>query len=193
MIAFIKIHKRLVAVFVAFVIFIIFLAVIFAPRSNQNGSGSQLPSVLGFFGIKPGETKKSDVVAKLGQPVSETKRTNTTIDEFKSASLNRTHEIIFDTSNIVRISKQVITAGDRTTVSDIVKVYGESKNILYGDDSVNGVNLYVYPDKGIAMLANLNSNTLFEVWYFTPTTMDQFTANFAIGYSTDIQQVKPSF
>lgn len=193
MITFIRLHKRLVAVVVAFVIFLVFLAVIFAPRNNQNGSSSQTLSVLGFFGIKPGETKKSDVISKLGQPVSETKRTTTTIDEFKSASLNRTHEIIFDTSNIVRISKQVITAGDKTSVSDIVKIYGETKNVLYGDDSVNGVDLYVYPDKGIAILANLNSNTLFEVWYFAPTTMDQFTANFATGYSTDIQQVKPSF
>lgn len=85
-----------------------------------------------------------------------------------------------------RFFKEIITSSENKTPRDLINVYGDTQNILYGNDAINGIFLYVYPDKGIAYLGNKSSNTLFEIWYFEPTTMDTFITNWASGYSKQI-------
>jgi hypothetical protein len=193
MVNFIKSHKKLMFFLGAFVFFILFLIIVFLPKNPRNILPSQTISPAGFVGIKPGETTKSDVVNSLGKASTEVKIPGGTIDDFKSASVNRTHEITFDSKNIVQIAKQVITAQDKKSPIDIQNTYGQPQNVLYGPDFVNGVNLYVYPEKGAAMLANVRSNTLFEIWYFSPTTLENFIKNFGSGYSSDASSNKSSF
>lgn len=127
--------------------------------------------------LLPGTSTLDDVFKDLGQPIK-------TIDGgtllYSSESKNRNHEVVVKENKVVFI-KEIITVNG-VKIPDMETKYGKSKIQLYGLDDV--YSLFVYPDKGVAYVGNPTSNTVSEIWYFEPTTLDRFLLTWAQEYSS---------
>lgn len=91
-------------------------------------------------------------------------------------------EISFVDDKVVFI-KEIVTTKDGKTADDITSQYGTAPHFLYGPASVNGFNLYVYPDKGIAYVGHVAEPVILEVWYFQPISLEEFQRRWAPNYS----------
>lgn len=178
LISFVKNHKIIVVIITFFVIgsVIAFLAI------NKR---QPLPSQgTAWENLTPGESTKSDVVARLGEPLSESENSAA----FRSQSLNRPHQAVFEEEEEkVIFLREIITAKDSKDIPTIQDQYGIPTHTLYGPESQNGFDLYVYPSQGIAYLGNPTTGDLLEIWYFQPTTIELFIENWAQDYSTSTQ------
>lgn len=145
-----------------------------SPPSSAHGEG--------YKELYPGMSSKSQVIASLGQPKEEKTLESRLILSFPSLSPERKNEAAFEGETLV-FFKEVITAKDAETIEDITKNFGEAKYVLFGPGSMSGFNLYVYPEKGFAYIGNPTGNTLLEVWYFSPVSIEEFKRLWAKGYS----------
>lgn len=182
MISFFNLHRKLFLFIFALLFLVVSAFILLSQKPAQLLTNREIQVWNNF---QPGKTTKKDVVNKLGDPETETKTDGGSLDAFSSESPVRLHQVLFDSQNVSQLFKKIITAGDTATPKDIIQIYGDASNILYGADSINGIYLYVYSDKGIAYLGNNQSNTLFEIWYFAPTSLDNFMKNLASGYSKE--------
>jgi hypothetical protein len=130
----------------------------------------------------PGKTTRSEVLSVLGQPKQDIQGTTNETLIYGATSKTLSHQIIIE-GGVVTMVKEMISYGDTEKVSDITKVYGLSTFSLYGQGSEGGSKLYVYPDKGIAYIGMPQFDTLEEIWHFEPTTVENFKAKWAAGYS----------
>ncbi|OGM56205.1 hypothetical protein A3E46_00695 [Candidatus Woesebacteria bacterium RIFCSPHIGHO2_12_FULL_46_16] len=128
----------------------------------------------------PGTSSRGDVLKNLGQPLNDEA---SELLNFKSNNPNLPHQAVVPEDTVVFI-REIITAKDKKTTEDITSQYGNAPYTLYGPASVNGFNLYVYPDKGIAYIGHVEESILLEIWYFQPTTIEDFQTRWAKGYST---------
>lgn len=135
--------------------------------------------------LVPGFSSKSDAIEKLGAPLNGPDSPSL---EFKSSNPNLPHEVIIANDKVVFIKEIIKVEGGKTS-NDIIELYGEALKVLYGPDSIHGFNLYVYPDKGIAYLGHIKEPLLLEIWYFQPTTLQEFKAKWASGYSESYRPI----
>jgi len=157
--------------------------------SENNSSNSSAPRDLpiSFNQINPGVSTKELVIKDLGQPINSALVNGLTEDFYKNPnSLNRKHVIISNAAGVVVFVREVITSNDTKSVKSITDIYGKPPVVLYGPDQEAGIFLYSYPDRGVAMLANMEVKdpVLFEIWYFQPTDSDSFLKLWAIEYKT---------
>lgn len=134
-------------------------------------------------GLTPGVSSNAEVESVLGSPISKSTSGDKTTEGFSSTSLNYPNEITFDTNGKAVFIRRIVTAKDNFNVKDITDTYGAGSTRLYGPESVNGMDLYVYPTKGVAYLGNPDGNVVLEVWYFVPTTLENFLKTWATSYS----------
>lgn len=181
-----RMNKKIVVV--GIIIFILLFGAIFLLGAGRKKTPTPVPTTtsgVSWQGLVAGKSTKDQVNGVLGNPLSETSSGNQTTNTYSSLSETRPNSAVFDNnSNTALFLRQIVSAKDTKTTKDIVDVYGETNTKLYGLDWINGIYLFVYLDKGIAYLANPDSNTLFEVWYFPPTTLDNFLKTWATDYST---------
>lgn len=143
--------------------------------------------------IVPGQTKKEEVVASLGNPVSQVQQGAFEIDFFTNQnSINKKHEVVTE-KNIVRFVREIVTTKDKKKTDDIVSAYGKPTIELFGIGAEAGLILFAYPESGIAYLANNRDKTLFEILYFEPQPLSTFLATWGKEYSTNPEDVKEHF
>jgi len=183
MIAFIKNHKTITILLTILVVLMIVNKFI-TQEKTQNTKSQNLTQPTekppSFKDVVPGKSTKEEVIAKLGNPVKE--ETGKNLLEFKSTAPGKPHQILLE-GDKVSLIKETVTLEDKKTVNDIKKVYGEPKYVLYGPRYIAGFHLFVYPEKGIAYIGQEQSGVLLEVWYFYPTTLEEFIKKFAPDYS----------
>jgi hypothetical protein len=158
----------------------VFLAFLFRSRPEppvQNGTPS---TGADFKSIIPGYSSKQDTIAELGKPLNDEE---SDLLSFKSNNPNLSHQVVTAEDKVTFI-KEIVSPNDNKTTEEITSQYGEAPYVLYGPDSVNGFNLYIYPDKGIAYLGHIKEPILLEVWYFQPTSFEDFKQRWATNYST---------
>lgn len=174
-------RKRLITFLIIFLIILVGVIVFFFARSKKAvPTPTGLPtSGASYKSLTPGVSSKEDAIKLLGTPLNSS--TSDTLD-FKSNNPNLPNQV--DTSNDkVSLIKEIVTVSDKKTTTDITGQYGIAPSVLYGPDSVNGFNLYVYPDKGIAYIGHIKEPIVLEIWYFQPTTLENFISKWAPNYS----------
>jgi hypothetical protein len=164
---------------VAFILFNVFSTKKTVAPTSTVGSGVAPASLEKLI---PGKTTRGEVITLLGQPRQDIQGTSNETLVYGATSKTLSHQIIIE-GGIVTMVKEMISYGDTEKVSDITKVYGLSTFSLYGQGSEGGSKLYVYPDKGIAYIGMPQFDTLEEIWHFVPTTVEDFKAKWAAGYS----------
>lgn len=138
--------------------------------------------------LTPGISSREEINQKLGSPTSEKTEGDKTIASYKSKSATRPNVVTYQNQTGI-FFKEIVTTKDSQRTGDIIKIYKEAKYILYGPDAPNGDYLFVYPENGIAYLGNPNTGTLLEIWYFTPTTFEDFKSKWASDYSSTLPRV----
>jgi len=128
--------------------------------------------------LTPGISSKSDAIKEFGAPIN---GEGSSALLFGSDNPNFPHQVALQEDKVEFI-KQIITAKDKENANEIKALYGDPPYILYGEYSASGFNLYVYPDKGIAYIGHPKEGILLEIWYFTPTTIEDFRSKWAKNY-----------
>jgi hypothetical protein len=177
---------KIIFLFVAFVVLIagyVVYRLMTKPKTTTSPPTTTNKQQGAYNDLLPGESALSDVEKALGKPLSEQEINNLQKLEFKSVSETRNNEAIIKDQKLAFFKEMVYS---NKTAEDITKQYGVTDNILYGPDAYNGYNLYVYPENGIAYLGNPVTRDLLEIWYFSPTTLDDFKQNWAADYSDEL-------
>lgn len=134
-----------------------------------------------FGEILPGKTSVEKVDEILGKPIgSETQNGNTILD-YKTTNKYINDQVVAN-NDLVKIVKKAVIFGDKTNAETITKDFGIAPYTLYKQSSNSVFNLYVYPQNGIAYLGHLDG-TVMEIWYFEPTTIEDFISKWAPNYS----------
>ncbi len=141
-----------------------------------------VPKVADYKSVIPGISTESDLNKILGTPVKTTIDGNRKLDEYKSTSELRLHNAVIENDKVIFI-KEIISSYDTTKSSDLTSLYGEPPVKLYSKFPNASFYLYVFPSNGIAYLGHTDG-TLLEIWYFIPTTIQEFLSKWATEYST---------
>lgn len=149
---------------------------------DQNNQTIKVPADLSQ--ITPGKSTRGDVINKLGQPNKESKSATGDVLFYNSTSKTRDSQITIS-QDIVILIKEMLTYSDPKKASDIEKAYGLSNYSLFGPDYAGGNKLYIYPAKGIAYLGDPKFDTIDEIWYFEPTSIEIFKQKFAPNYTQE--------
>lgn len=169
---------------------ILSLLFIFTQVSNNKKPSAEPKNLTqaNYGSITPGVSTVNDVTSKLGKPIN----TDPNSLEYKSLSPNRNNQININ-QGTVSLVKEIVTLKDTKKISDITNAYGLAQKILYGPDAAAGFYLFVYPQNGIAYVGHPESGLLLEIWYFSPTDLAGFKANYAKGYSESYQPKPDKF
>ncbi len=140
-----------------------------------------------FNSIAPGVSTEKTVREQFGEPLSVTEKGLKKTLEYESSSLTRRHQVTVEETQVLFI-KEIVSINDDKRSPDLVQKYGIPTSVLYNKTSPNDTfPLYVYPEKGLAYLGH-EDGTLIEIWYFPPTSIDEFINKWAQNYSLE----KPS-
>lgn len=151
------------------------------PQTTKNTSQATFKSLI------PGKSTEEDVSLVFGKSL----KTDSNTSEYQSSSPNENHKVVFE-NRVVSLIKEIVTFQDNKKASDIIDVYGVPQNILYGSYSSIGFFLFVYPENGLAYIGNPNGGgVLLEIWYFSPTDIDNFKKNYAPNYSSTPKTIPP--
>lgn len=162
------------------VIAIIIVFFVFMKINESNIKPSPTPGAASWTGILPGKTTTNDATKILGTPIA----SSGNVLDFQSKSPTENNKITSENGKVVFI-RHVIAKGDNTSTTQITDLYGAAPIRLYGPDSNGGEDLYVYPDKGVAYLANQPKEYVFEIWYFEPMSVNDFIQKWAPNYSSN--------
>lgn len=135
-------------------------------------------------GIRVGADTKDEILNKLGAtPVSSTiSATGNEILSFSSEHPYWPDQVYIQSqgqeSTLVKERLLNTTPGELKTYID---KYGPPDAILASNDDLPalGFRLHVFPKAGLAVNANPNNGVVFEVWYFSSTTLAKFQTEFA--------------
>jgi hypothetical protein len=149
------------------------------PSTTGTNSGSQ--KVATYGSIAPGVSTQDQVTTALGKSTGTETINGQTAFQYKSTNQNRFHQVIYN-NGTVSLIKEVVNSNDNIKSDYVTNQYGMAPYMLYNDQSNNYFNLYVYPSNGIAYLGHADG-TVLEIWYFQPTTLDDFIKNWGTGFS----------
>lgn len=179
----------------AVIVIVIIIAKTFFKTTEKTTSSSELtitpppiivPTIIpqtNWQKIIPGKTSKNDLEQILGKPLKTKNEDNITYSFYQSNSKNWPAEItISKLNNTITFVKDYLP---KTKYTEFLQKFGnpELKN-LYGLHSQNGFLTFVWPQNGIAVIANENLDEVIEVWYFSQTTKDEFLATWGKDLKT---------
>lgn len=178
---FIKKHWFLFLLILTSAFYFVNLSIKGPPETNPNVSQAPIVKVATFGTLTPGSSTANDVAKVLGSPIDTKTTDGTTTNQYKSTNQYRFHVVTF-ANGVAILIKKVVNSGDNITSDPIRSTYGVAPNLLYNKLNNNPFNLFVYPAAGIAYLGH-EDGTMLEIWYFQPTTIDDFIKNWGSGFS----------
>ena len=134
--------------------------------------------------IEAGKSTASQL-DKLGEPKEEQRTTEGQLLLYQSENEYHLDEVETKGNKVIFIKEKMYSKSDRSLWARIDSL-GNSYTMLYGPNSNSGINLFVYPAYGVAYLANQLGDLIFETWYFTPSTLEEFLSLRQLsGYSEE--------
>lgn len=167
--------NRRVVLTMVFLLFLVLgmTALLVARRTQEKGPASLPPAInqVAWRGVAPGKTAVGELGDRLGPPLNiEPSRGGSTL-YYPSTSGNWPTAVV-ESRGVVRFVREHVFAPADTSYANRVRSFLEGPVVLYGPEFESGRNLYVFPGRGIALLANKDANYVFEVWYFQPSTLE---------------------
>ncbi|HJY98826.1 MAG TPA: hypothetical protein VJ227_03875 [Patescibacteria group bacterium] len=167
-------------IWIVVVVAIAFFGDIYLQRATRRGAAptpTPVSRIASYKNVTPGVATEADLRQAFGTPVKTTVSDGQTIDEFTSTSELRLHSAIIENGKVIFI-KEIVSAHDTRIAKDITDIYGPASYFLYNKSPNDVFNLYAYPSNGIAYVGSENG-ILLEVWYFQPTTFEDFLNRWA--------------
>jgi len=123
-------------------------------------------------GIIPGTTTKAQVIALLGNPVSSQEDGDVEFLFFSSSSKTRLDSISLQNQVVVLVSALVGQANPLKW-SEVKAQYGKPAKIGYSDYS-EGSMAHIYPDRGVAFIADEAVDQVFIRECFVPMSLEKY-------------------
>ncbi len=135
--------------------------------------------------ITPGQTTPEQLSQRLGQPTNKGQWKSFEVLDYPSNS--KWNDKIFLQNNEIALVTEIIPRETTQKSTNYINKYGNPPLTMYGLLSPT-FNLYAYPSLGFAMVANPDQKILYQLWYFPPTTNNDFINNLATPneYTLDI-------
>lgn len=151
---------------------------------------SPFNKIASFDEIIPGKTSIEKINELLGKPLDSTKSGDLDVFNYKSENQYRTHKVYSKDGLTELIIEEIVN--ENKTANDVRKIYGIAPEILYEKTLTSVFNLYVYPSNGIAYLGHEDGGVL-EIWYFVPTTIEDFITKWGSDYSKEPSKEIPKY
>ncbi len=129
-----------------------------------------------WSGVIPGQTTADEIYQRLGVPVASTGSAAGQTLSYPSANKYWTNDIDVQNNKAVFIKERVFAPAELSLSKRVASLGGDGVT-LYGPDFSSGINLYVFPSLGVALYGSQAQNIVYEVWRFTPTTIQGFLAS----------------
>lgn len=186
-----KILIPLLIVFVVSVLFIINYANKKESTVESKPTLTPVSRIADFNEVVPGKTSIEKINELLGSPLSTISLNNIDTSMYKSSNQYRTHEVVSENGIVKLIIEEVV---DNSKNSETIKkIYGVAPEVLYEQLPSSVFNLYVYPENGIAYLGHESGNAILQIWYFEPTTIQDFISKWASGFSKQKTKEIPQY
>jgi len=169
--------KKIIIIFLAVLCVVLLLFLAFrAHPANKGGAPKPSPVPTPFpslyRGLAPGVSTESDAVATLGNPVRKDESPGGATLVYSSGLENQPVNIDMTKDGVVyRIYEPVSSA---LRYADLTKNLGPPDLVLYGRFERQGFRLFVFLGRGLALLANPQTQEVKERWYFPQTDPDTF-------------------
>jgi hypothetical protein len=181
--------KKLLVLFIIFII-VAFLVVFLqkpivkqTPRVSPTTTPSPTPVISSLFqNISPGITTESELVKTLGVAISIITRGEKKIYKYPSIASNVMTNIDVNKGGVVEKMVEPLPPGIK--FNNISAPLGQGDFELYGVLERSGFRLYVYLSRGVALLANPETQEVSERWKFQPTTASLFLQSLAPNMTT---------
>lgn len=124
-----------------------------------------------------------DIENNLGQPIKTEIENNQKVFYYHSHLENWPIKVyVSQKDQKVTLIKEFFP--QNKSYQDFLAKLGPPEKELFGPFSQIGFSVFVFPKKGIALVANTQENLVFEIWYFSPTTIE----NFVKKYEKDLNE-----
>lgn len=98
---------------------------------------------------------------------------------FTSNNTTRPNIIIANSKEGVVFQRSVTIPSNPVKISDYTESYGQAKWIFKGSDFYGATaQTYIYPELGIAFIANPQTDQVFELHVFTPTKVEEYVKKY---------------
>lgn len=166
---------------IAIVLYIVSLFVK-GPAKDANPTPTPVAKVATYKNLIPGTSTENDVTSVWGRPVTTETLDGQKVSDYRSTNQYRFHQVIYYNGK-AKLIKEIVNSNDNINADYITGTYGTTADKLYEKYPHSSFNLYVYPSNGIAYLGHVDG-TIKEIWYFEPTTFENFIVDWGQDYST---------
>lgn len=149
-----------------------------SPASSTSGT------INAWNGLIPGISTDTDMKTGLGESSGIVQTVRGAIYSYPSTNQYWKNEVTVSEKVVVFIRERIFPPSN-TSLKDFRNKFSEPPIVLYGPDHMSGTYLYSYTTKGVALLANEYQNTIYQVWRFSPVSINEFLALPQLdGYAT---------
>lgn len=151
----------------------IFTAVVAGLLLGFYFSYSRKAEVPVWQGVRPSITTKEEVIKTLGAPIKEkqTPLGNTLL--YPSDNKVFPNTILFDKEDKVTSIFIQVPTNDPIKFSEWLQDYGQPKKEMYNSYSAF-TKTYIFPNKGVAVVANKEADQIYSIHYFQPTNLEDY-------------------
>jgi hypothetical protein len=125
-----------------------------------------------YQGITPGQTKKADVLALLGDPARTQQEGANEILLYPSSFTRQFNRIVLQ-NQVVVLLDVLIDADHALAYSTVKANYGEPGLLAY-TNYLQGSMTYIFPDKGFAVIADEIKDVVFIKQCFLPLSSEEY-------------------
>jgi hypothetical protein len=178
--------KKIVVIFAVSLCVVVLLFWVFKKSPANNGGGalpSPTPETFAsmYRGLAPGTSTENDAVAALGRPLRKDEGAEGTTLVYSSGIGNQPINVDVTSNGIISRINEPVDSSLR--YNSLVEGFGSPDLILYGVFEREGFRLFVFLNRGIAFLANPQSQEVKERWHFPQADAETFRRVFAPNMS----------
>ncbi|MCX6793756.1 MAG: hypothetical protein NTY06_01490 [Candidatus Gottesmanbacteria bacterium] len=137
---------------------------------------------VGFRGIDLNTATAGGVISVMGNPVRTDLGQNQKTLIYTPGVGNQPININTDANN--KVDSVIEPSQPGTKLSVLQALLGKEDVLLYGNYYYSGYYLYTYLALGTAVLANPETDTVKERWYFPPVSLPAFLQTVGVGFQT---------
>ncbi len=141
------------------------------PQNSDNAQGSgEIGSCLP--GILPGQTDRAAVIAALGEPIYSSEENNYEVLEFNSGAGGQPN-VVYLQDGLAILVRKVFTETETLDWSVLQVELGQPSFTAYSNYAAGSL-FFAYPEKGVKVIANPDTDVVFLKECFPTMTLDAF-------------------
>lgn len=138
------------------------------PEQPQLPKTQQTP----WQNIFAGTTTKSELLSILGPPIKSETKDDAEIYYYPTENQFRPNTIEFEEDKVSRVKEQIL-ATQNANLSQFIATNGQPEAILYGHYGTIAPG-HFWGQLGLLVFAGQNEGIVLEIWYFSPTNLEEF-------------------